>query len=194
MIDRNDLVTALFVLTLGCGGKTPTGSAAVDSGSTASPDASASGSGSGSSSGSNSGGSSGSGSGDDSGGDGDSASPADGEIPDASPGSCGPFASADDPDGAPGMCGITPADVACTTDADCTSYSVARCGCVDPVYGVNKASTAGCIPPPCTPPIQACAPDASGLETEDCQLVQDPTQVGVACVNHQCTTFARGSK
>lgn len=125
-----------------------------------------------------------------SGGDGGAGGTFDAEIPDAFPESCGQFKFALDPDAAPNTCAFTPADVACNTSTDCNSYGVNGCGCIEPLYGVNEASTAKCIPPPCPPPLNGCRADASGYGTQDCKLAPDLQHVAVACVNHQCMTYA----
>ncbi|MGA2448965.1 MAG: hypothetical protein ABTD50_09845 [Polyangiaceae bacterium] len=94
----------------------------------------------------------------------------------------------------PQACAFTPAEVACSTDEDCTTYGIPACGCVGPVVGVNTTNTKVCVAPPCAPPVMpdggfGCAPDASGYETEDCQTAPDFSYVGVRCVDQQCMTF-----
>ncbi len=94
-----------------------------------------------------------------------------------------------DPDAAPNTCAVTPADVACNTNADCTSFVRNMCSCPVPIYGVNTANTVLCIPPPCV-----LLPPGDGgcqgpYETQDCKVTQN---VAVACVNHQCMTYAPG--
>jgi hypothetical protein len=122
------------------------------------------------------------------------------DVPDAFPASCPQFSFPLRLDAAADTCAFSPTDVACTTDSDCVAYPVVGCGCFDPIYGVNKTGTERCIPPPCPPPTEACAPDASGLYlTQDCQFVDNSIYtrtvvsgdiVKVACVNHQCETYA----
>jgi hypothetical protein len=127
------------------------------------------------------------------------------EVPDAFPPSCNEFSFELEPDAAANTCAFTPADVACSTSADCVTQVMAGCGCFQPVYGVNKMSTAVCIPPPCPAlPTQTCLNDASaGYLTQDCQFVDSVQYAGfpespnetfaaVACVNHQCETYAAG--
>jgi hypothetical protein len=114
----------------------------------------------------------------------------DADVPDAFPANCGQYTLVIRPDAAPNACAFTPADVACNTSTDCTSYLVNGCGCIEPLYGVNTASTVKCEPPPC--PREDCQADASGFETQDCKLVQGSNQAAVACVNHQCMTYAVG--
>lgn len=113
---------------------------------------------------------------------------------DAFPASCGPNAFVLRPDAAPNTCAFTPADVACNTNADCSTYTPVSCGCSNAVWGVNKTNTVRCIPPPCPPPMTDCEPDASGLYTEDCQLVPFNHAVVAACVDHRCLSFAPVSK
>jgi hypothetical protein len=93
------------------------------------------------------------------------------------------------PDAAADTCSFTPADVTCNSNADCTTYVKIGCGCFDPVYGVNTTNTVKCVAPPCSP-MPACPANASGLYTQACQLVADSSSVAVACVNHQCLTYA----
>ena len=114
----------------------------------------------------------------------------DAAVPDAFPADCGEVTLVLRPDAAPNTCAFTPADVACNTGTDCNSYLVNGCGCIEPLYGVNTASTAKCEPPPCPPPLGGCP--ASGFETQDCKVVTDSQHVAVACVNHQCMTYAVG--
>jgi hypothetical protein len=94
----------------------------------------------------------------------------------------------------PQACAFTPAEVACSTDEDCTTYGIPACGCGGPIVGVNTTNTKMCVAPPCTPPLMpdggiGCAPDASGYETEDCETAPDISHVGVRCVDQQCVTF-----
>jgi hypothetical protein len=162
-----NLLTALFILALGCGGKAQAGSG--DGG------------------GSGSSGSSGGGSGSSSGSGGIVAA----EIPDAFPVRCAQYTFVLDPDAAANTCAFTPADVACSTNADCTTYVDVQCSCISPIYGVSTSSTARCTPPPC--PQSDCSSGASGFYTQDCQLVPNQQDVAVACVDHQCMTYAVGS-
>jgi len=61
---------------------------------------------------------------------------------------------------------------------------------------VNIKNTVRCFAPPCAPQINAdggvymCPSNAAGLYTQDCQLVPSMQSVTVACVKHQCLTFA----
>jgi hypothetical protein len=113
----------------------------------------------------------------------------DAEAPDAPfPGSCDQFSFELTPDAAPGTCAFTPADVACNTDDDCKPYTKEGCGCIEPVYGVNKTSTANCPALPCSPPFVPC--QTSGFGAQDCQVVPMFAQVGVSCVAHECRSFA----
>jgi hypothetical protein len=217
---QKTLPRALLVFALDCGGRSglnvlgatsaQTGDDATAAGGLAETGSSSSGvvttggaasSGSGSSSdggspsGSGSGSSSGSSSVSESRGDAGTAGTFDAETPDAFPASCAHYPLLLDPDAAPNTCAFTPADVACDANADCTQYVVTHCGCgVDPVYGVNTANTIGCAPSQCPPPQGGCSDDPFGLYTQDCQVVPHSQNVAVACVNHQCTTFAVGLK
>jgi hypothetical protein len=112
---------------------------------------------------------------------------------DAFPLSCGAFTFTLTADAQPGTCQFSPADIACDENADCVAVREMNCGCIDREYGANKASSPQCPAPPCAfvPDAEAC--DASGLGTEDCQIVQDPSDVVVKCIGHQCLTFAATS-
>jgi hypothetical protein len=120
----------------------------------------------------------------------DSGDAFDGAIPDgAFPGSCDQFSFELTPDATPGTCAFTIADVTCNTTSDCMPYTREGCGCIEPVYGVNKASTANCPALPCSPPFVPC--QTSGFGAQDCQVVPQASQVGVSCVAHVCRTFAQ---
>jgi hypothetical protein len=184
---RRRLPTALLMVVLGCGGKTGGAAAGGDGSASSSGTSSATSSGmteqnseGASSSGATSSGGSGSGS------EGGSAGNLDAEIPDAFPVSCAQFTFVLQPDAAPNTCAVSPADVACNTNSDCSTY-VWGCGCIEEVYGVNTSSTVRCTWPPC--PLCSSA-DASGYYTEDCKLVSELQNVAVACVNGQCMTYA----
>jgi hypothetical protein len=207
-------LAAAFGLSTACGNSSSTGTPSSDAGTNDATSSSSGGSGGGSSAGtsgissgsaastSDDSSSSSSGAGSDSGSDGTAGGAFDAEIPDAFPESCGQFTFALNPDAAPHTCAFTPADVACNRNADCEWYIAVGCGCFQPVYGVNKVRTAACSPPPCPPPLAGCPEDASGgYLTQDCQLVDNSpysrfidsgTTVAVACVNHQCMTYAAG--
>jgi hypothetical protein len=115
----------------------------------------------------------------------------DAEIPDGFPTRCGQVSFVLTPDAAPKTCAISPADIACNTLADCTSYAVdVSCDCVIPVYGINKTNAVRCSPEPCPPPATGCS--VSGYQTQDCRLVTSWPDVAVDCVNHQCLTYASG--
>ncbi len=93
------------------------------------------------------------------------------------------------PDAAPHTCALTPADVACNVDSDCTVLNVEHCGCTSQAYGVSTSADVSCPAPPCVPTL----PDAggcavTGVVTEDCQIAPTLADVGVQCVNHQCVT------
>ena len=114
----------------------------------------------------------------------------DAAVPDGLPADCGELTLMLRPDAAPNTCAFTPADVACDTSDNCFAYTMIGCGCIDGIYGLNKAETVRCIPPPCPPPINGCT--VSGFETQDCQVVATQQDVAVACVNHECVTYAVG--
>jgi hypothetical protein len=134
------------------------------------------------------------GSGSDSGSEGGTGDILDAEIPDAFPATCTEYTFS--LDAAADTCGFTPADVACNSNADCTTYVKIGCGCFDPVYGVNTTNTVRCVAPPCGVPLNAdggiytCPADTSGLYTQDCRFVPDSLSVAAVCVNHQCLTYA----
>ena len=136
------------------------------------------------------------GGGSDSGSDGGTGDTLDAKIPDAFPTTCAQFNFVLDPDAAANTCAFAPADVACNSNADCTSYVKLGCRCFAPVYGVNIKNTVRCFAPPCAPQVNAdggfymCPSDATGLYTQDCQFVPSMQSVAVACVKHQCLTFA----
>lgn len=93
------------------------------------------------------------------------------------------------PDAAPHTCALFQPDVVCDKDTDCTVCVWITCGCIDMVYGLNVASTMRCPPPPPCAVLPGDECSASGLETQNCQLVNHVTDVAVACVNHQCLTY-----
>ncbi len=93
---------------------------------------------------------------------------------------------------APYNCAVTPAEVTCNTTADCAVYPSGQCGCVSGAYGVSAScGPRSCLPPPCPPPPNGC--QVTGFYTQDCHLVPALANVGVACVDHQCLTYAVGS-
>jgi hypothetical protein len=93
-------------------------------------------------------------------------------------------------DTVPGIsCAVTPADVACNVTADCTTFVPVTCHAIAPVYGWNASVTPG----PCTAncPTTLIQDEAgAGVVAEDCNLVAGVSNVGVACVNNVCRTFA----
>jgi hypothetical protein len=93
------------------------------------------------------------------------------------------------PDAATGLCGVSPADLACNVDSDCTFFSLPQCGCIQQVYGVNQSAMPLCIAPGCPPLPQDEPCDPSGNQTQDCRLVPYG-DVAAHCINHQCTTAA----
>jgi hypothetical protein len=108
-------------------------------------------------------------------------------VSDALPTICGQCTPV--PDAAPYTCALFQPDVVCDTDADCTVCVWSTCGCIDLVYGLNVASTQSCPPPPPCALLPGGVCSASGLETQNCQLVVDMQDITVACVNHQCLTY-----
>jgi hypothetical protein len=196
---RIGVAAALALFTAACSGETS--STGGQDGRVATSDGASSG-GSGSSSGGGSSSSGGSSSGGGGAQDGSTAGPVDGgpdfsantladvQVPDAFPATCSLADFSLVPDAGPGYCAFTPADVACNANTDCGWYEAVGCGCVQRIFGVNKNSTARCIPPPCAPPLGGSVCDASGLYTQDCQVVSDTNNVFAACVNHQCRTFS----
>jgi hypothetical protein len=118
-------------------------------------------------------------------------------TPDAA--TCALFTCVADCDANP--CLPTPADVACSSNADCTSFEYPSCACSWRVYGVNNGAIAelsrDCPAPPCvvvgegTCPVDA----ALGPYTQDCQSAPHYPW-SVACVDHQCRTYvsATGSE
>jgi hypothetical protein len=98
-----------------------------------------------------------------------------------------------DPDATPGACEVSPADVACDAASDCTVLQIGHC-CFSSVYGVNRASTAECAMPPCVPPPPGGGCGTTGFVTEDCNDVPSLTDVGLACIDHRCRTFAAGTQ
>jgi hypothetical protein len=109
----------------------------------------------------------------------------------AAPNTCGAFTVPVVPNAPPHVCALSPADVSCDADADCKVMVVGHCGCFDQAYGVNGASTARCIPPPCAPPLPGHACTSRGYDTQDCSETTALADVGVACIGHVCSTFAK---
>ncbi len=118
-------------------------------------------------------------------------------TPDA--GVCAFFACEADCDVA-NPCVPTPTDVACNSNADCTSFEKPSCGCSSLVYGVNNGAIAAifreCPPLPCVIAPNACVDAADGLYTQDCELSPRGQNVLAACLDHRCRTFepAAGSE
>lgn len=88
-------------------------------------------------------------------------------------------------------CGFTPTDVACDSSSECRTFTVpGHCGCGGQVVGVNTTSTGSIVRCPLT----YCPPPPSGtlcpLLTEHCEAIYDASNVAVACVDHQCVTYA----
>ncbi len=199
MRHRKELALAFLAFVLGCGGKTEetsngaSGANLSSSGSSGdtseTADASTSSSGGSASSGDNA---SRSGSADE-----------DADLPDGFPVTCAQFTFVLTPGAGANACAFTPADVACNSNADCTTYvDDSHCDCFEPVYGVNVKNTVKCFAPPCAAQLDAdggiytCPTNASGLYAQNCQFVPDSQSVAVACRNHQCFTYtvATGSE
>jgi hypothetical protein len=93
----------------------------------------------------------------------------------------------------PRQCPLGAGDVACESDADCTTRSAPACpalgevtgvsSCTAGIYGVNKTSTSACGAPSC--------PVCSGLVlTQDCRISGvGVSQISVSCVAGQCKSF-----
>jgi hypothetical protein len=176
MIRPAILLSTMIIAPLGCGGRANGSTVSTDSGSSSGLSI---------------------GSGSDAASDGGLGDIVDAETPDAIPVTCAAFSFVLEPDAAANMCAFTPADVECNSNADCTTYvKNDGCGCFDPIYGVNTKNTVRCYAPPCgvqlNPDggIYMCPADASGLYTQDCEFVPDSLSVAVACVSHQCLTYA----
>ncbi len=109
----------------------------------------------------------------------------------AGPSTCGAFTVPVLPNAPPHVCALSPSDIACDTDVDCKVMTVSHCGCFAQAYGVNAGSTARCIPPPCAlpPPGHECT--SRGYDTQDCSQASTSSDVGVACIGHVCSTFAK---
>jgi hypothetical protein len=177
MIRTTLLRSIVLVCALGCGGRASKTSAGMSSGTVAE-------------SGSSSGSDVGSGSTQES--DGGTIVAPDAETPSAFPVTCPQYTFALDSDAPANTCAITPADIACNSNADCTTYidnsgcaAGALPGCYEPIYGVNMTNTIKCSAPR---PVRA-----PGLYTQDCALVPGLQNVTVACVNHQCLSFYAGA-
>jgi hypothetical protein len=90
----------------------------------------------------------------------------------------------------PPSCPLTPADVACSSDSDCTTRMAPVCnGCLGQRYGVNRTGTALCGPTAC-PPIGANCLTVS-FETQDCRVSPSAQAIiGAKCVAGECFSFA----
>jgi hypothetical protein len=108
----------------------------------------------------------------------------------AFPLNCGNFTFTLTPDAQASACQFSPAAIACNENADCIPVREINCGCIDREYGANTSSGVECFAPPCDAVPGAAPCSASGLGTEDCQLVAYTSEVAVKCVAHQCLTYA----
>jgi hypothetical protein len=109
----------------------------------------------------------------------------------AGPNTCSAFTVPVVPNAPAHVCALSPADIACDADADCKVMVVSHCGCFEQAYGVNAASTARCIPPPCAAPLPGHACTSRGYDTQDCSETPSYADVGVACIGHVCSTFTK---
>ncbi len=89
------------------------------------------------------------------------------------------------------LCSLTPADIACNIDSDCTVLEAPGCA-GESVIGVNRNANATCVAPPCLPP----PPDDAGCGgvcpvyyAEDCHTSGYPQELGVHCVEHVCLSY-----
>jgi hypothetical protein len=87
-------------------------------------------------------------------------------------------------------CSLTPADVACSSDADCTTFVLPSCGSSS-VIGVNRQALAHstCSHPPCVPPQSDAGAAPYFLQAQDCKEVSDVMFVSVRCVAQRCLTW-----
>jgi hypothetical protein len=90
----------------------------------------------------------------------------------------------------PTVCPLTPSDVICSKDTDCTMKTAPLCAsCIEQVYGVNLASNSACEPIPC--PAQAGTCTTFSFQTQDCQLTEkNAAVISARCVLGQCLSFA----
>jgi hypothetical protein len=91
-------------------------------------------------------------------------------------------------------CQLSPSNVACESTNDCVVTLIPLC-CGSEAVGVNKDASLVCLPPNgCLPPPpgSGIAPCSPSVATEDCRTVAARQDVGVACVNQQCLTYAVG--
>jgi hypothetical protein len=91
------------------------------------------------------------------------------------------------------LCELSPGDVACESTNDCVVNLIPLC-CGSDAVGANRDASflcppQNCPPPPPPGPVNDCTPSVA---TEDCRVVAARQNVGVACVNHQCLTYAVG--
>src|SRR5450755_706648 len=82
-----------------------------------------------------------------------------------------------------GLCQVTPADVACDTDADCSILEAPSCGDVSEL-GVNRNNHATCVAPPCAPPDSNTA-NAYSYLAQDCTKATSVSALLVHCVDQQ---------
>jgi hypothetical protein len=87
------------------------------------------------------------------------------------------------------LCSLTPADLACNIDSDCTLIEAPGCGDFS-VIGVNRISKATCVVPPCAPTqSDAGCPNCNVYLGEDCSQVQTIKDLSVSCVGHVCRSY-----
>ncbi len=90
----------------------------------------------------------------------------------------------------PPSCPLTPADVACSSDADCTTKMAQTCSnCSGQLYGVNRTSTATCVATACAPNGPTCS--TFNFLTQDCRITpKGQVVIGAKCLAGQCFSFA----
>ncbi len=84
-----------------------------------------------------------------------------------------------------GACNSTPADVACTVDADCTILVAPNCGSAFEL-GVNAQSHLACSAPPCA--VSQNDPGTYTFQAQDCSHASSANALVVHCVDRQCLT------
>jgi hypothetical protein len=86
-------------------------------------------------------------------------------------------------------CNITPADVVCSVDSDCTTLTVPGCSCdAAIVVGVNTTSSARCGAACVTPNDEPLDCPPILLLGEDCRLAGSISQILSVCTGGRCLT------
>ena len=117
-----------------------------------------------------------------------------GEVPDAFPDDCATALPviAEYLSAGTSTCRLSPGNVACESTNDCIVSFLPQCCGSSIAVGVNRDASLVCLPPNgCLPP-PGSGPCSPSVATEDCQAVAGSHDVGVACVNSQCLTYAIG--